>query len=49
MKLKDEYTTIALKKKTVSKLKSLGKKGETYDDIIKRLLEQKKKEKTTND
>jgi len=39
MKLKNSYiTTIALKKKTVEKLKMLGKKGQTYDDIIGQLL-----------
>ena len=36
-------TTIRLKKETVEKLKSLGKKGETYDDIVNRLVELWKK------
>jgi len=31
-------TTIVLSKKTVDKLKSLGKKGESYEDIVSRLL-----------
>jgi len=38
MKRKSGYTTIALKKKTVEKLKLLGKKGETYEEVIQRLL-----------
>ena len=33
------YTMVRLKKDTVEKLKEIGKKGETYDSIIKRLLE----------
>jgi len=36
-------TTIRLKKETVEKLKDLGKKGETYDDIVNRLIELWKK------
>jgi len=36
-------TTIRLKKETVEKLKNLGKKGETYDDIVNRLIELWKK------
>jgi|YelNatPaOPRAMG01_1025707.scaffolds.fasta_scaffold17309_2 predicted DNA-binding protein len=34
-----EYTNIRLKRETVEKLKKLGFKGETYDDIINRLIE----------
>ena len=52
IKLKREYTTIALKRKTINKLKSLGKKGETYEEIIQRLLrleKEQKKEKTKNE
>lgn len=33
-----KYTTIRLTKSTVERLKELGKKGETYDEIIKRLI-----------
>ncbi len=36
-------TTIRLKKETVEKLKELGKKGETYEDIVNRLIELWKK------
>jgi hypothetical protein len=32
------YTTIRLKKSTVEELKKLGKKGETYDEIITKLI-----------
>jgi len=39
----EEYTTIRLPKKIVEELKSLGTKGETYEDIIKRLMEKWKK------
>jgi predicted CopG family antitoxin len=31
--------TIQLESKIVEKLKALGKKGESYDDIIQRLIE----------
>lgn len=31
-------TTIALKRSTVEALKDIGKKGETYDQIISRLI-----------
>ncbi len=34
-------TTIQLSPKTRDKLKELGKKGETYEDIILRLLKKK--------
>ena len=34
-----EITTIKVKKTTVEKLKNFGRKGETYDDVIVRLLE----------
>jgi len=36
-------TTIRLKKETVEKLKELGKKGETYEQIVSRLIENYKK------
>ena len=32
-------TTIRLEKETVRKLKKLGNKGETYDQIVNRLIE----------
>lgn len=36
----DDTTTIQLSRSTKSKLTNLGKKGETYNDIILRLLEE---------
>jgi len=36
-------TTIQLSPKTRDKLKELGKKGETYEEIILRLIKQSKK------
>jgi predicted CopG family antitoxin len=33
-----ESTTIQLSKETREKLKEIGKMGETYDDVIKRLI-----------
>ncbi len=39
-----ERTTIALKKETKDELKNLGRKGESYDDIIERLLGLSKEE-----
>jgi len=32
-------STIALRKQTIQKIMKLGKKGDTYDEIINRLLE----------
>lgn len=32
------HTTIIIKKETREQLKKLGKKGETYDHILQRLL-----------
>ena len=38
-KEKDErWTSIRVKKRTVERLKQAGRKGETYDDIIRRLI-----------
>ncbi len=34
-----ELTTIKIRKETRDVLKSVGKKGETYDEIINRLLD----------
>jgi len=39
--MKKETTTIKLSKKTVKKLIKLGVKGDTYEDIILRLLVKK--------
>ena len=38
-----KYTIVRLKKSTVEMLKEIGKKKETYDDIIRRLIELWKK------
>lgn len=35
-------TTIQIEEQTRNKLRDLGKKGETYDDIINRLIGSKK-------
>lgn len=37
--LREGWTTVALRRSTVSLLKELGKKGESYDDIVRKLLE----------
>ena len=37
--MQEELTSIKIRKKTRDVLKSIGKKGETYDDIINRLLD----------
>jgi len=42
---KGEKTTIELSKETRNQLKELGKKGETYDQIIKKLIQLAKHEK----
>ena len=36
---KKEWRNIRVKKSTLDKLKALGKKGQTYEDIIVKLLE----------
>ncbi len=33
-----EWVHVRLSRATVEQLKDLGKKGETYDDIVKRLI-----------
>jgi hypothetical protein len=43
-KNKENITTIQISKATRDELKQLGKKGETYDEIIKRLTELWKKQ-----
>jgi hypothetical protein len=40
---KEEITTIQIRKTTRDKLKELGKKGETYDDIVNALLSAKER------
>jgi hypothetical protein len=40
---KSELTTIQLSKETREALADMGKKGETYEDIIKKLIEIAKK------
>jgi len=37
------FTSIRLRKDTVEKLKEKGRKGESYDDIVKRLLEKRRR------
>ena len=39
MEEETETTTIRLNKTTVKKLKQVGRKGETYDQIINQLLD----------
>jgi DNA replicative helicase MCM subunit Mcm2 (Cdc46/Mcm family) len=41
----EEKTTIQITKVTRDKLKNLGKKGDTYDEIINSLIQQKQKTK----
>jgi hypothetical protein len=37
-----KYTTIRLEKDTIKMLQEIGKKNETYDEIIKRLVKNAK-------
>ena len=37
------YTSIRLQKDTVKMLKERGRKGESYDDIIRRLIEKRRR------
>lgn len=37
--MEEETTTIQVSKTTVERLKKLGQKGDTYDQIIQHLLE----------
>lgn len=39
----EDFTTIRIKKSTREILQNMGKKGETYDDIITRLIDIAKK------
>jgi predicted DNA-binding protein len=43
MDKKSKFTTIQLSPETRNKLRDLGKKGETYEDIILRLLKNPKR------
>jgi predicted RNA-binding protein YlqC (UPF0109 family) len=43
MEMNEEITTIQISIKTRDELKEIGKKGETYDTIVKNLLETYKK------
>jgi len=47
MPINDEMTTIPLKKGTRDLLKEVGKKNETYDDLILRLIDVLKKQDGT--
>jgi len=40
-----EKTTVAVSKETKELLRKLGEKGQSYDDIIQSLIEEKKIEK----
>ena len=40
-KIDEELTTISLKKGTRERLESFGKKAETYDELINRILNEK--------
>lgn len=42
-KIIEKKTMITLNKSTVEKLKGCGKKGETYDEVVNRLIERCKK------
>jgi predicted CopG family antitoxin len=37
------FTSIRLRKETVEMLKERGRKGESYDDIIRKLLEKRRR------
>ncbi len=39
----NRLTSIRVQKETVELLKERGRKGETYDDIIKRLLDKRRR------
>ena len=42
MSMTSDHTTLKVSKKLTSKLKEIGGKGETYEDIIWRLIGSKK-------
>lgn len=35
-----DWTTVSIKRDTVEQLNEVGKKSETYDDVIKRLIKE---------
>ncbi len=37
--MSEDFTSIKISRETRDALKSIGKKGETYDDIVNRLLD----------
>ena len=41
--MSSDYSTIKVSKEVKERLKSIGRKGETYNDIIKLLLDHKPK------
>jgi hypothetical protein len=43
----DKYTSIRVKKSTAQKLSQIGRKGESYDNLIMWLLENSKKRKAS--
>jgi hypothetical protein len=46
--VKDRIASIELKPSTKDRIKNLGKKGDTYDDIVQRLLLAYEKNAGTN-
>jgi hypothetical protein len=42
MEIEQKLSTIAIKPETKARLDKVGDKGDTYEDIIKRLLDQYK-------
>jgi predicted CopG family antitoxin len=40
-----KYTNIRLRKDTLARLKSMGRMGESYDDVIQRILPKKYRRK----
>ena len=42
----EKYTSIRLKQKTAEQLKMMGRKGESYDDVIAWLLKNSRKRKS---
>ena len=36
---KEKLTSIKIRKETAERLKELGRKGETYDDVLTRILD----------
>ena len=44
----DKYTSIRVKKSTAQRLNDIGRKGESYDDLILWLLDNSKKRKLSS-